>query len=294
MYVQFSEGFPGVVVDEEEKHIWIDRSPNLDMELERLYLAHLENKFQDYATGPDYAAGLDAFLSMKVKTPAIKGQVIGPISWGLSLTDKDGRAILHDETLADALAKHLRLKAAWQEMKLRTVSPNTIVFLDEPYMTSFGSALFSTSQEQVISLINDVFAGIEGLKGVHCCGNTDWSVLLSTKLDILSFDAYNYAQSLALYPADVGRLLKRSGAVAWGIVPNEEKALEGESITSLRDRLEEAMAPFTRKGVRFRELLEHSLLTPSCGLAGLSPQAATRALELLAELSTLMRKRYSL
>ena len=59
-------------------------------------------------------------------------------------------------------------------------------------MTSFGSAFVSISREKVIRMLNEVFSGISGLKGVHCCGNTDWSVLLATGLNILNFDAYNY------------------------------------------------------------------------------------------------------
>ena len=186
----------------------------------------------------------------------------------------------------------LRLKAGWQEKELRKISKNTIIFVDEPYMASFGSVSVPLSKEKVISLLEEVFGGISGLKGVHCCGNTDWSVLLGTSVDILSFDAYNYAQSLSLYPAEIKSFLDRKGAIAWGIVPNDEPSLAKETAASLKDRLEEAMAPFTRKGIPFKQLIEQGLLTPSCGLASLTTEAATRALELLAELSKMIRKRY--
>ena len=136
-------------------------------------------------------------------------------------------------------------------------------------------------------------AGIGGLKGVHCCGNTDWSVLLDTSVDIISFDAYNYAQSLSLYPAEIKKFLDRGGTIAWGIVPNEEEALARESAASLQDRLEEAMAPFTRQDIRFKQLIAQGLLTPSCGLGSIATEEATaRALELLTELSIKIRKRY--
>jgi methionine synthase II (cobalamin-independent) len=107
----------------------------------------------------------------------------------------------------------------------------------------------------------------------------------------LSFDAYNYAQSLSLYPKEVKSLLGRNGTIAWGIVPNDEPSLTKETAASLKDRLEEAMAPFTRNGVPFKQLLRQGLLTPSCGLAPLdTPEAAAHALELLAELSQMIRK----
>jgi methionine synthase II (cobalamin-independent) len=292
MYAQYSQGFPGVVV--KENSIYVDRSQDLDKPLEQLYAAYLENDFDKYPVSADYAAGLHAFLSLTNLSPlAVKGQITGPISWGLTVTDENRRSIIYDDVLGDAVAKLLRLKAGWQEKVLSQISPNTIIFVDEPYMASFGSAFVSISKERVISLLEEVFSGISGLKGTHCCGNTDWSVLLETSVDILHFDTYNFAESLSLYPAEVKKFLDRKGTIAWGIVPNEAEALAGETVASLKDRLEEAMAPFTRNGIRFKQLIEQGLLTPSCTLASLvTEEAAARALELLVELSKAIRKRY--
>jgi methionine synthase II (cobalamin-independent) len=292
MYVQFSQGFPGVIV--EGNRIYIDRSQDLDKPLEEFYAAYLESNADKYPISPDYAAGLHSFLALKNLSPrAVKGQITGPVTWGLTVTDDSHRAIIYDDVLGDAVAKLLRLKASWQEKELSQISKNTIIFVDEPYMSSFGSAFVSISREKVIELLEEVFGGISGLKGIHCCGNTDWSVLLETSTDIVSFDAYNYAQSLSLYPAEVKRFLDRQGTIAWGIIPNNEESLAKETVASLKDRLEEAMAPFTRKGIRFKQLIEQGLLTPSCGLASLATEeAAAQALELLAELSKIIRKRY--
>jgi methionine synthase II (cobalamin-independent) len=292
MYVQFSHGFPGVVVKENSIHI--DRSQDLDPALETLYTAYLDNDFDKYPISPDYAAGLHSFLSVTTLSPlAVKGQITGPVTWGLTVTDDSGKAIIYDDVLGDAVTKLLKLKAGWQEKELRKICPDTIIFIDEPYMASFGSVSVPLSKERVISLLEEVLGGITGLKGIHCCGNTDWSVLLDTSVDIVSFDTYNYAQSLSLYPAEVKKFLDRKGTIAWGIIPNNEEALAEESVASLKDRLEEAMAPFTRKSIRFRQLLEHGLLTPSCGLEALATEeTADKALELLAELSIAIRKRY--
>jgi methionine synthase II (cobalamin-independent) len=291
MCVQFSQGFPGVVVKEDS--IYIDRSQNLDKPLEELYAAYLENDIDKYPVSPDYAAGLHYFLTLDNLMPvAVKGQLTGPVTWGLTVTDDNHRPIIYDDVLSDAMVKLLRLKASWQEKALSQLSKNTIIFVDEPYMAAFGSVSMSLSREKVISLLEEVFAGLSGLKGVHCCGNTDWSVLLDTSVDILSFDAYNYAQSLSLYPSEIKSFLERKGTIAWGIVPNDEPSLAKETVASLKDRLEEAMAPFTRNGVRFKQLFHQGLLTPSCGLASLSTEAAARALELLGELSATVRKRY--
>ena len=292
MYVQFSQGFPGVVAKEDS--IYVDRSQDLDKPLEKLYAAYLENDVDKYPISPDYAAGLHSFLSLENLSPlAVKGQLTGPVTWGLTVTDENKKAIIYDDVLGDAVPKLLKLKASWQEKALSQISKNTIIFVDEPYMSAFGSVGMQLSKEKVVSLLNEVFEGISGLKGVHCCGNTDWSVLLSTSTDIISFDTYNYAQSLSLYPAEVKKFLDRNGTIAWGIIPSDEEALTKESAASLKDRLEEAMAPFTRKGIPFKQLIEQGLLTPSCGLGSIaSSEAIAQALELLAELSVKIRKRY--
>ena len=291
MIAQFSKGLPGVVIRGES--ISVDHSQELNGPLAEFYTAYLENRIADYALSPEYAAGFYCFLKTERLAPlAVKGQLTGPVSLGLSLVDESRRAIIYDDTLADATAKLLRLKASWQEEALSKVNKNTIVFLDEPAMASYGSSYVSLSKERVIGLLEEVLGGLKGIKGIHCCGNTDWSLILEIGTDIISFDAYNYAASLALYGDDVGSFLARGGTIAWGIVPSEEKPLVDETASSLKDRLEEAIVPFTRQGVDFKHLLRRSLITPSCGLALVSPDAAEQALKLTAELSAKMRKCY--
>lgn len=296
MYVQYSEGFPGIVVRDEK--IFVDRAKDLDKDLEKLYSAYLDNNFSRYPVSREYAAGLHQCLTYAgsdLNIAGIKGQITGPVSWGMTVTDNDGRAIAYDETLIDAAARLLKMKAAWMENELRKLSRNTMIFLDEPYLHSIGSAFFALSKEKVVDLIKEVFSGIEGLKGIHCCGRSDWSILLSTGLDILSFDAYNYWQTLTLYPEEVKGFLGKGGVIAWGIVPVEEATLKSETAASLQDRLEEAMAPLTRKGfeIPFRQVVARSLVTPGCGMsATLSTESTEHALELLAGLSERIRKKY--
>ena len=292
MYVQYSGGFPGVKVEDER--IWVDRSQDLNPQMEQLYADYLENNTDGRAIDRDRAQGLHTFIDALGSTPrrAVKGQVTGPISFGLTVTDQDQRPLLYDEVLADAVAKHLRLKAAWQEKALSAVSANTIISVDEPYLTSLGSAYISVQREQVVTLLEETLGGISGLKSIHCCGNTDWPVILETSIDILSFDAYNHGETLSLYPAEVKRFLDRGGAIAWGIVPSDEQGLAGETEASLFDRLEESMAVLSRKRIDGDLIRSRCLVTPSCGLGSLSRESASRALQLTAAVSARFRERY--
>ena len=65
---------------------------------------------------------------------------------------------------------------------------------------------------------DEVFDAIhaEGaIAGVHCCGNTDWSLLMATSVDVLNLDAYNFLDSLALYPAALRAFLEARFAKWW-------------------------------------------------------------------------------
>jgi len=119
--VQFSEGFPGVVL--EENKIYINRkAADIDARLEQLYTAYLNNDADFCAISPEYAKGLYYFLENTRRAPwAVKGQLTAPLTWGLTVVDEEDTAILHDEILGDAVPKMLRLKAMWMERWLRPI-----------------------------------------------------------------------------------------------------------------------------------------------------------------------------
>lgn len=290
MYVQYSERFPGVVL--EQDRIYVDRDQDLDEPLEALYIAYLKNDVEHGAISKEYAAGLPELVNRSLPgLTAVKGQVTGPVSWGLVVVDQNRRPVLYDEILADAVAKHLRLKARWQEKQLQKLSPKVITFIDEPYMSSFGSAYVSLSREQAITLMEEVLAGLEGIKGVHCCGNTDWSLLLATSIHILNLDAYGYAETLALYADDVKAFLNRGGIIAWGIVPASE-VIYAETPEHLLERLEQAMQMLVTKGIPLDNIVEASLITPSCGTGSLSAETAEKVLATTARVSQLARQKF--
>jgi hypothetical protein len=159
----------------------------------------------------------------------------------------------------------------------------TIIFFDEPSLSSFGSAFSSLGRDEVVLALNECADSIKGLAGVHCCGNTDWGLILSTDMDILSFDAYGYLETVSLYPKPLKTFLERGGILAWGIVPTSETILK-EDAQSLFKRFRAGLATLSKKGID-PELLQRSMITPSCGTASLSIPLAERVCQLTAEVS---------
>jgi len=301
MYVQFAECLPAAVFDEAGGRLFFDTAgdiyPALEGFLERVVLEDVEY----FAVTPEFAAGLHALMErMRRARPGtlrwLKGQVTGPISFGLTITDEAKRAILYHDQLYEAVLKGCVMTARWQARTLKGAHPDVIVFVDEPYLSAFGSAFINIPREQVVANLTEVVEGIHregGLAGVHCCGNTDWSILMETPVDILNFDAYEYLQGMTLYSDALGRFVGRGGVLAWGIVPSSEAVL-GESVESLAAGFEEAVQQLARKGIDRDQLLEQSLLTPSCGVGGRSPEIAARVLAVVAGLSHAVRETYGL
>lgn len=291
MYTQYSAGLPGIVVDEAHQKVYFDTTADLSPALEEFYGRYLADEVESFALPSDYAAGFYTMLDALKSTSGewVKGHVTGPISFGLTVVDQNLRSSLYDEQLADPIVKQLAVNARWQIRQLKQVRSSVIIFVDEPYLSSFGSAFISLSREQVTAMLNEVFDAIhaEGaLAGVHCCGNTDWSVLMDTSVDILNLDAYAYLENLALYPAELRAFLDRGGDLAWGIIPNNDTIFDvtpEQLAQRLRAGLQLISDKARRRGVTIGadEFADRSLITTACGLGPATIAIADRAVDML-------------
>lgn len=292
IYTQYSASLPCTVLDVQAEKVSFDTRGDLASGLERFYETYLAEDVNAFALKPEYASGFYSMLSALSKSDGdwCKGHVMGPISFGLTVIDQNLRASLYDEQLADVIVKNMAMQARWQVRQLKTTRREVILFVDEPYMASFGSAFIAVNREQVIAYLDEVFQAIHGegaLAGVHCCGNTDWSVLMDTQVDILNLDAQSYIENLSLYPDSLRRFLDRGGIVAWGILPNDSKALE-TTPQSIAEALVQGLNLVVRRAekqgisITLDEFATKSLITPACGLGSTNEETAERVLELLA------------
>jgi hypothetical protein len=300
MYTQYSAGLPGIVVADAQQKVTFNTADDLSPALEEFYGRYLADDVDSFALPADYAAGFYTMLDTLKSTSGewAKGHVTGPISFGLTVVDQNLRSSLYDEQLADPIVKQLAFNARWQVRQLKQARSNVIIFVDEPYLSSFGSAFISLSREQVVTMLNEVFDAIhaEGaLAGVHCCGNTDWSVLMDTSVDILNLDAYEYLENLALYPAEVRAFLDRGGHLAWGIIPNNETIFD-VTPDGLAQRLRDGLRLISDKArgrgvsIGAEEFAYRSLLTTACGLGPTTIAIADRAVDVLAQTGNILNR----
>ncbi len=121
-------------------------------------------------------------------------------------------------------------------------------------------------------------------RGVHCCGNTDWSVLLRCNTDIINYDAFNFLETIFYFREDLASFLAKGGQVSPGIVPTSEAVLttSTQDILSLWNTFNGRMDEVHPKGDR-----SGRLVTTSCGLGSLTGHEARRAMELLKEFASI-------
>lgn len=283
MYVQFCEKFPGICVDEKERTIFVNtQSPQ--------YLAQMEEVFNKcQAVDVDYfainrsaAEGLDLFSKrlMGLNWQGwVKAQIIGPLSLGLSLLDENKNPILYNAELGQLLPLFLSLKVSWLIEQLRVnTRTGIIIFIDEPYLVAIGTSQCSLPKPEIIDMINQVVRVIHdngALAGLHCCGNTDWELVMATDIDILNFDAYGYLDKVFLYEGAVASFLKKGRIPAIGIVPNNEDLL--------KDGLSDQLLQILKQRPAF--LKNGALITTSCGCSGLSQELALKACEVSVEVA---------
>lgn len=296
MIPQYTEGFPGVRVDDHDKRIWVEMDEELPNALAHFYEQVLAENFEAFAISAEYAAGFhyvrQQFERANAKVPLLKGQVTGPFTFGLGLNDNERKAVWFDEQYRDVVLKGLALKAVWQIRELQKYAQEVVLFFDEPIFSALGTpAYMGIQDEDVLAVLNEVIQAAQragALVGVHCCGNMDWGLLARTAVDIISFDAYFYGDKVALYPDAINAFLQRGGLLAFGIVPtgNAEKLRE-ETPAGLQRKLAELIRLFAQKGIAEAHIRSQMILTPSCGMGSgsLSIEESQHVLELLAGLT---------
>ena len=299
MYVQYSEGLPCIKIDDKNEKIYFNTSGDIFNEIQVVYENFLGENYSHFAISNKYARGLYLFrekAKQNLKLKNVKGQILGPISLGLTLTDENKKLIFYNDQMADAIVKTCLCKAVWQVNFLKEISDNIVMFIDEPYLVSFGSAYVNITRDQVITILNEIIDKLHELNvtaGIHCCGNTDWSILMDTNIDIINFDAYDYGEGLLLYPEKIKKFLDRPNKfLAWGIVPTAENKILVESGDSLFKKLESYTEKLSRLGVDENLINDRMIISPSCGTGSISEAAALKVIELLKETSSLLQKNY--
>lgn len=279
MIAQFSENLPCLKVGREG--VFFSGLDNKEKELEAFYERIIADDRDYFKISPDFAQGLWRFGERLSGPDAkgvefIKGQVTGPFTFAASIKNQEGTALLHDPVFMQAVLKGLGMKALWQIEFFKKFNKPLIIFIDEPYLGCFGSAYTPVNREEVIRGLSELAGQIKSahaLVGVHCCGNTDWSIFTEVQgIDIINFDAFGFLEKFILYADNLKGFLERGGTICWGIVPTQE--FNGQSPDLLMEKVKEGIRTLVDKGLNKSLLDKNLLISPSCGLGTLNEAKA--------------------
>jgi len=305
MMAQFSNGLPGLCKDN-GKIIVDTESGNFDEQLLRFYeeyMAVLDGQIDldasRFVLETDSAGGffeLSKRLStISVAPIAVKGQITGPFTLATGIVDHNQQAIFYDAQLRDAAVKLLAMKARWQVRRLLRFKHPVLIFVDEPGLAGFGSSAFtSISRDDISRCFEEIFEAVHqegGLVGVHVCANTDWSLVLDSAADIVSFDAYAFFDRFILYSGQIKNFIDSGKILAWGIVPTLSPGdIDGETIESIWNRWMVQVRQVTALGIDMQTLICQSLITPSCGMGSLGLDSVEKVISLTKAVSRKVRK----
>jgi hypothetical protein len=300
MYAQASHHFPGIELDVEQARV--------SFESERFYA-----DLGDYAAGmesaetfrliPPYSTVYGHFLRQDLSAHvAVHGQNIGPVSFGLKIFDEDKKPIIYRDDVREILFDFMARKVNRQFREIQEIHPQSFVWMDEPGLEMLFASYTGYPSEQAVVDYRNFLAQLEGPRGVHLCGNPDWSFLLrDLPLDILSADVYTNGEILVRYTQELRAFLERGGILSWGITPTlteelESEEAQGEAEDALIRRLEEAWDHLGRHGVDRELLLDRAWLAPAkCCLINMDGAATVeRSYAFLGRISRRLREKYNL
>jgi hypothetical protein len=286
MIPQYTEGFPFVKIEGE--HVYVDKA---DEQAAAIFYEAIE-KGAGFPISHEYAPGFYTFLDIlkqrKEKLDVVKGHVTGPLTFTLSLTDSQKRPIYFDEEMRELALFLLKGKAKWQIDNLRQFAEKVIIFIDEPILSALGTSTYigvdANEALRILKDISDYIKGEGAMTGIHCCGKTDWPLIISSGIDILNFDAYFFWDTLGIYPKEMREFIDRGGYIAWGIVPTISKIKE-ITADDLKEQLERGLVSLEKTGLSRDSIRRQAIFTPSCGTGSMEAGDALRVFSLLKEVS---------
>ena len=307
MEIQYSESLPCIEIDREKGRMFFDTSGDYSETFADFYEAYMMAMDPDEGNGDcsavaisqEFSKGLYAFenrlQSLDKKLPIVKVQTTGPCSFALTIVDENKRAIYYNEEFRDVVIKALAMKCRWQIQKFQPYAEKVICFIDEPILSAFGSSTYvSVKRDDVVEHLAEVIEAVHAdnaLAGIHCCGNTEWSILIDAGVDLVNFDAFEFGDTIAIYADSVKPFLENGGILAWGVVPTST-AIREQTVDSLVTHFEKVMDNLASKGIDKQLIVEQAVITPSCGTGSMDPADAEKVFDINQQLSKAMKAKY--
>jgi hypothetical protein len=312
MYVQASQNFPGIAIDFDKGRLSFDTA-RFEQELDE-YFVKMDVP-ETFALTAEYSTVFHKFLSKELQGyKAIRGQVIGPVSFGFKVLDENLKPVIYNDEARTILFDFIQKKANVQYRQLKERNPNAFVWLDEPGLGYVFSGLSGYNDQQAKEDYHSFVEGLEGPKGVHLCAEVNLPYLLELGVEILSFDAYQIGFMPKEYASSVAEFIKRGGVISWGIVPTDSTVLATQTPETLAAILSDYWEVVSEStSLSLNQIAMQALVAPArcclsdigqintadknaseCQLSSSEEGIVEKAFAFLPEISQILRDKYGL
>ncbi len=221
-----------------------------------------------------------------------KTQIAGPCTVRWVAKTSEGLPAAEIAGLDQQIFKLLLAKCLAMVKALRRTLTTPIIYLDEPGLyaldRSNGRHLVALQELRMLAL---ALQREGALVGVHCCGNTEWGLLLDLGVDLLSLDVRLSLDAALDEREPLLRFLLAGGALSLGIVPTN--LATSFSLPELVDAVETSLIG-TLGRRRALEVMLRTAVTPACGLAMRTVLDAERTFEQVREAQKMLLARAEL
>jgi len=310
MYIQASQNFPGIAIDFDKERL-VFNTARFEQELDD-YFVKMDLP-ETFALTAEYSVVFHKFLSKELQGyKAVRGQVTGPVSFGLKVLDEDLKPIIYNEEVRSILFDFIQRKVNIQYQELRKKNSNAFVWVDEPGLGYVFSGFSGYNEQHAREDYHRFVDGLEGPKGLHLCAEVNLPYLLELGIEILSFDAYQIEFMPKEYAASVAEFIKSGGVISWGIIPTESTTLAPQTPETLAVILSGYWEVISQNtGLPLEQIAEQALVAPArcclsdlgqvntsgktaseCQVSSVEEGLVEKAFAFLPELSQILRDKY--
>ena len=265
--VQASWGFPGVILDEAQRRVYVMR------DVARAALPAYTIAFLRQTTGHtaewtrSEAAGLLHLLDGIADVAAdcgLKGQLLGPISLAAQLTDEHQQPLVADPVLFEGVVIHCCLRARLQAAALMRTNRPALVCIEEPFADVMRSPFMTIDRDELLVALARVLLAVPCARGLAIrCGNP-LSDFGSLPLDLLMITHWD---NVLMRDSDFTVLvscINKGVEIGLGVV--SVSGTTAEDITSTNRVVYAIIERFLQAGLSPSALRNHLVIAPMYSL----------------------------
>ena len=241
-FLQFTTPIPGIKSDILKTKYYLDTRSYVFQTRSRGIIKDYEDisfdKLKKYRPNSVF---FDYFLRIidEFKPEFAKGQITGPITIGLLLSDERGVPLIENHKVMDLITKCCILQCISQICEMKAVHPpvKPIIFIDEP---ALGKAVITDnacrSPKVIKSILKKITQAIKengGIPAISSSSCTDWNYAVESGFKIICINPATQFVTLLNKDLKLDKFLNSGGKIAWIAIPDNEEKIKKTELNQL-------------------------------------------------------------